>query len=66
MVESKILGIDNLTRIIVTHRFNEAIMKKYDEIYVMSRGTVIEKGNFDELIKNQGYFYSLYNVSQQE
>lgn len=66
MVESKILGIDDLTRIIVTHRFNEAIMKKYDAIYVMSRGTVIEQGNFDELMKNQGYFYSLFNVSQEE
>ncbi len=66
MVESKILGIDNLTRIIVTHRFREEIMKKYDEIYVMSRGSVIEKGTFDELIKNKGYFYSLYHVSEQE
>jgi ABC-type multidrug transport system fused ATPase/permease subunit len=66
MVESKILGIDNLTRIIVTHRFNEAIMKKYDEIYVMSKGSVIENGTFDELINNKGYFYSLFNVSQQD
>lgn len=66
MVESKIMEIDNLTRIIVTHRFNEAIMKKYDEIYVMSRGTVVERGTFDKLIENKGYFYSLYNVSQQD
>ncbi len=66
MVESKILEIDNLTRIIVTHRFNEAIMKKYDKIFVMSRGTVAEKGTFDELIENKGYFYSLYHVSQQD
>lgn len=66
MVENKILGIDNLTRIIVTHRFREEIMKKYDEIYVMSRGSVIEKGTFDELIQNKGYFYSLYHVSEQE
>jgi ABC-type multidrug transport system fused ATPase/permease subunit len=60
------LEIDNLTRIIVTHRFNEAIIKKYDEIYVMSRGTVVERGTFDKLIENKGYFYSLYNVSQQD
>lgn len=37
MVESKILSMDNLTRIIVTHRFNEAIMRKYDKIFVMNR-----------------------------
>ena len=65
MVENKILGIDNLTRIIVTHRFNEAIMKMYDKIFVMNHGTVIEQGNFNELMKQQGYFYSLYSISQE-
>lgn len=66
MVENKILGIDHLTRIIVTHRFQETIMKKYDEIYVMNKGTVIENGNFEELMKKQGYFYSLYKVSEEQ
>jgi ABC-type multidrug transport system fused ATPase/permease subunit len=65
MVENKILGIDNLTRIIVTHRFNETIMKKYDKIYVMNHGAVIEQGTFDELMQNSGYFYSLYRISQE-
>ena len=64
MVENKILSMENLTRIIVTHRFNEAIMRKYDEIFVMNRGSMIEQGTFDELMDKQGYFYSLYNVSQ--
>jgi ABC-type multidrug transport system fused ATPase/permease subunit len=66
MVESKILGIDNLTRIIVTHRLNEGIMRKYDSIFVMNRGMVIEQGSFEELMNRQGYFYSLYSVSQAE
>lgn len=66
MVESKILSIDNLTRIIVTHRFNETIMEKYDKIFVMNRGSVIEEGTFDALMEKRGYFYSLYNVSQTE
>lgn len=66
MVENKILGIDHLTRIIVTHRFQETIMKKYDEIYVMNKGTVIENGNFEELMKKQGYFYSLYKISEEQ
>lgn len=65
MVESRILEIDNLTRIIVTHRFEEAIMKKYDGIYVMNKGTVIENGSFEELMKKRGYFYSLYKVSEE-
>lgn len=66
MVESKILSIDNLTRIIVTHRLNEAIMQKYDKIFVMNRGVVTEEGTFDKLMEKRGYFWSLYNVSQTE
>lgn len=66
MVESKILSINNLTRIIVTHRLNEGIMRKYDSIFVMNRGMVIEQGSFEELMNRQGYFYSLYSVSQAE
>ena len=66
MVESKIISMDNLTRIVVTHRLNDEIMKSYDEIYVMNKGNVIENGSFDELMNNRGYFYSLYNVSLAE
>lgn len=66
MVENAILNINDITRIIVTHRFNENIMKKYDEIIVMNKGSIIERGTFDELINGRGYFYSLYNVSKAE
>ncbi|HKL99502.1 MAG TPA: ABC transporter ATP-binding protein [Mobilitalea sp.] len=63
MVESKILSMDNLTRIVVTHRLSEEVMERYDEIYVMNKGSIIENGSFGELMNKQGYFYSLYNVS---
>ncbi|MBE6048540.1 MAG: ABC transporter ATP-binding protein [Clostridium sp.] len=66
MVENAILNIDDITRIIVTHRFNENIMKKYDEIIVMNKGSIIERGTFEELIEGRGYFYSLYDVSKAE
>ena len=45
-----------MTRIIVTHRFNESAMKKYDKILVMNRGRLIEHGTFDELMEDKGYF----------
>jgi len=66
MVENAILDIGDLTSIIVTHRFSEKVMKKYDEIIVMSKGKVIEKGHFKRLMEERGYFYSLYNVLQAE
>ena len=65
-VENAVLDIEGMTRIIVTHRFNESTMKKYDKILVMNRGRLIEHGTFDELMEDKGYFYSLYNVSLAE
>lgn len=66
LVENEILSIKNLTRIIVTHRFNETTMKKFDRILVMNKGKIIEEGTFDTLINDKGYFYSLYSVAEAE
>lgn len=63
-ITNAILEIKDLTRIIVTHRLEESILKKYDKIFVLQNGSLIEQGNFEELMKEQGYFYSLYMVSQ--
>lgn len=63
-ITNSILKIEGLTRIIVTHRLEEAILRKYDKIFVMQNGSLIEQGTFEELIKEKGYFYSLYMVSQ--
>lgn len=62
-VEDAILNLNGLTKIIVTHKINQSIIKKYDKIIVLRDGNVVEYGNFDELMANKDYFYSLYNVS---
>lgn len=62
-VENAILGLDGLTKIIVTHKFNEAIMKKYDKIIVLRDGELTEFGSFDDLMQKRGYFHSLYHVA---
>ncbi len=66
MVEDAILNIDGLTRIIVTHKYEDKIMEKYDEIIVLSGGKVVERGTFQELLEKKEIFYSLYNVSNVE
>ena len=63
MVESAILDIKDLTRIIITHRFHEQVLNKYDEILVMHKGNIVERGNYVDLMEQKGYFYSLYNVA---
>ncbi len=63
-VTNEILGIDGLTRIIVTHGLEESLLRRYDEIIVIQSGRIVEQGHFNDLMDKKGYFYSLYNVFQ--
>lgn len=62
-IENSILDIENLTVMIVTHKLNEQLLKKYDRILFMKNGKIIESGSFDELFKNGGEFYNLFKLS---
>ena len=62
-VTSSILNMENCTRIAVTHRLEEQLLSRYDEIIVMRGGKICEKGGFYDLMERKGYFYSLYTVS---
>ena len=64
-LENSLLEIEELTLIVVTHKLIKSILNKYDEIIVMKEGMVIEKGTFDELIKQQNYFYNLYSLQSE-
>lgn len=65
-ISNAILDIEGLTRIIVTHKLEETLLKRFDEIIVLRNGVVSEKGTFEKLIQQKRYFYSLYNVSNPE
>ena len=62
-VTDAILHLDGLTRMVVTHRLEEALLEQYDEIFVLRGGEVCERGRFGELMERKEYFYSLYNVT---
>lgn len=62
MVEEAIACCDSLTRIVISHKLDESILRMYDSIIVLNNGSVIENGSFDQLIKERGYFFSLYQV----
>lgn len=62
-VTDAILDLDGLTRLVVTHRLEGALLARYDEIFVMRDGEVYERGKFEELMEKKGYFYSLYHVA---
>ena len=62
-VSSSILSLKNLTRIVVTHRLDESILSRYDEIIMLKNGIACEIGNFKDLMEKKGQFYSLYMVA---
>ena len=63
-VSSDILDLTGVTRIVVTHSLEEALLRRYDGIFVLKNGTLAESGNFDELMQRKGYFYALFTVAQ--
>ena len=62
-IENSILKIQDLTAIVVTHKLNEAILKKYDRIIFMKDGIIVEDGIFDDLMYREGEFYKLFKLS---
>lgn len=63
-IMTSILALEHITRIVVTHSLDAALLKQYDKIIVLKNGSVKECGTFDELIEQKDYFYSLFTVSQ--
>ena len=62
-IESSILDIQNLTALVVTHKLNENILKRYDRILFMKAGVIVEDGSFCDLIDRRGEFYKLFELS---
>lgn len=63
-VSSAILDLQGLTRVVVTHRLEESLLRRYDQILVMKAGQICEQGGFDELMEKKELFYSLFQIAQ--
>lgn len=59
-IENTILHMENMTSLIITHRLSETVLCQYDEILVMNEGEIVDRGNFEELIKNSQQFKKLF------
>jgi ATP-binding cassette subfamily B protein len=55
---SKMMNIG--TTIVVAHRLST--IQHADQIIVMRKGKIIESGNHQELLKNKGHYYQLYQL----
>lgn len=63
-INEALLSLKGITRIFVTHSLDESILKRCTSILAMHSGCLVESGTFEELIKNEGYFFSLYTVTR--
>ncbi len=59
-----ILRLDGYTRVIVIHDLDENILRRCTGLFALKNGAIAEGGTFDDLMKEKGYFYSLFTVSQ--
>lgn len=62
-VTSAILDLPGITAIVVTHRLEENLLRRYDGILVLKNGAVSEQGTFEALMERRGLFYSLFTVA---
>ena len=61
-ITNNLLEIDNTTKIMITHRLDEEILSKFDEIIVMKNGNIVEYGSYKELMDNNSTFRSLVEL----
>ena len=54
--------LNNKTIIIIAHRLET--IKDVDEIYVLDKGKIVEKGSYKELLNKNGYFTKLYKSAK--
>ncbi|MCC3867410.1 ABC transporter ATP-binding protein [Terrisporobacter mayombei] len=61
-IENRLLNLDNLTLMTITHKMSQELLSLYDEIIFMEDGKIIEQGNFTDLIKKEAKFYDFYKL----
>ena len=62
-INETIASLEGYTRIVITHRLDEAQLSRFDEIIMLKNGTVAEQGDYDTLCSRKGPFYALCALS---
>ena len=62
LVQQSIYNFKSMTCIIISHRLTT--IEKCNKIYVMDQGKIIESGVHNQLIKNHGRYYELWNANR--
>ena len=60
-IMNTVLNMEGKTRIVITHDIYNDLMDRFDCIFVLKKGTIIESGKYSELIAKKGACYQLLN-----
>ena len=64
LITNQLLELNTATRIMITHRLDEEVLNKFDQIIVMKNGKIVEFGTYYELINKNAIFKSLVEFSK--
>ncbi|MEE1057675.1 MAG: ABC transporter ATP-binding protein [Acutalibacteraceae bacterium] len=62
-IENLILSLDK-TCVAITHRLNPNILRKYDRIFILDKGKLVEYGDYEYLIQQQGRLWEQIQLLQ--
>ena len=64
LIQESLEKIKNIgTMLVVAHRLST--IQNSDQIVVLQHGEVVEIGNHQQLLKNRGFYYRLYQLQLQ-
>ena len=62
-ITNNVLQLNDITKIMITHRLEESVLRNFDEIIVMKNGRIHEQGTYDELVNNNNLFKTLVELN---
>lgn len=63
-IENRLLKMEDLTLITITHHLEPNLLDKYDEIFYMQNGRIEEKGRFKHLINTSSCFSEYFHLKK--
>ena len=63
-IENRLLKMENLTLITITHHLEQNLLDKYDEIFYMENGHIKERGSFKHLINTSSCFSEYFHLKK--
>ena len=62
-ITNNLLNLNDLTKIMITHKLEENILKRFDSIIIMKDGKIHDQGDYDTLINNCNLFKTLVELN---